>query len=110
MDYKEMLARARKLLEEAQAVYADPEADAEMQAAVESKDAQVAAAAAAEQKTAEEAKAGKAAPATEFKDWKDYLVACARAGMRDPTARYLDPRLDGLAQDGNSRGQTGPVG
>ncbi len=33
-----------------------------------------------------------------------------KAIMDEWFARYLDPRLDGLAQDGNSRGQTGPVG
>ena len=36
-------------------------------------------------------------------------IRALKALMDEWFARYVDPRLDGLRQDGEARGQTGPV-
>lgn len=109
MDYKEILARSKKLFDDAAAIFANPESTSEDKenAAKMVEDAREMRATGVQLKeikmTAAELdlelkKEEEQAPATpkdvkEFGDWMSFLKACYFAGHREPSVRKLDRRL-----------------
>jgi len=117
MDYKEKMARAKKLYDDAKAILTNDEATAEEKAKVPEmlKDAEALKAEAIQLKdilasagevvSHLETKQGKdeekpeRKDPTEFKDWAEFLYAAHRANHKDPSFRRNDPRLQWFREE-----------
>jgi len=112
MSYKDKLAKAKDLFDQAATVLSNPEATAEEKenagkmvedgrelkaTGLQLKEIQMSAAELEEEMKAAKEPEVKSPPKSDgpaqFKDWTEYLVACWRAGHREPLVRKRDPRL-----------------
>lgn len=115
MDWKEILARSKKLFEDAATIFANPESTSEdkenagkmvedarkmRESGVQLKEIKMTAKELDDMLSKEEKQVPEIPEdVKKFADWVDFLTACAYAGFRDPSIRKLDPRLIRLKEE-----------